>query len=296
MTIFTGSGTALVTPFNGDTINYKAFERHIDFQLSNNTDALIVCGTTGEPSTMTKQEKFELIKFVVRQADKKVPVIAGTGGNNTSQVIKDSQKAQKLGVDALLIVLPYYNKTTQRGLISHYRAIADSVDIPIIIYNVPNRTVINMLPVTLAELSEHKNIAAMKEATGNLRQIQDMIRLCGDNIDMYSGDDFTVLPILACGGKGVISVVSNIAPLEMHNLVASYMANDISKTRYYQYKLNPLCDALFCEVNPIPVKTAMNLMGMDAGNLRLPLYEMEDKNKELLVSAMTEFGLRLQKG
>lgn len=293
MTIFTGSATALVTPYNDDSINYKAFAKHIDFQLSNGTDALVVCGTTGEPSTMTKEEKFESIKFVISEANKQVPVIAGTGGNNTKQVIEDSQKAQKLGADALLIVTPYYNRASQKGLIAHYTAIAQNVDLPIVVYNVPGRTGVNMKPETLAEISEHKNIAAMKEASGNIHQIQDMIRLCGDNIDMYSGDDFVVLPLLACGGKGVISVVSNIAPKESHLLVQSYMNGDISKARQYQYMLNPLSDAMFLENNPIPVKTAMNLMGMDAGKLRLPLCEMEAKNKEYLISAMKEFGIEI---
>jgi 4-hydroxy-tetrahydrodipicolinate synthase len=293
MTIFTGSATALVTPFNDDSINFKAFARHIDFQLSNGTDALVVCGTTGEPSTMTNEEKFETIKFVINETNKRVPVIAGTGGNNTKKVIEDSQKAQKLVSDALLIVTPYYNRATQKGLIAHYKMIADNVDVPIIVYNVPGRTGVNISPETLAEIACHKNIAAMKEASGNIRQIQDMVRLCGDNIDMYSGEDFAVLPLLACGGKGVISVVSNIAPKESHLLVQSYMNGDISKARQYQYMLNPLSDALFIENNPIPVKTAMNLMGMDAGKLRLPLCEMEDKNKEYLIRAMKDFGIEL---
>jgi 4-hydroxy-tetrahydrodipicolinate synthase len=293
MTIFTGSATALVTPFNDDSINFKAFAKHIDFQLSNGTSALVVCGTTGEPSTMTNEEKIEAIKFVVSETNKRVPVIAGTGGNNTKKVIEDSQKAQKLGADALLVVTPYYNKATQKGLVQHYNTIADNVDLPIIVYNVPSRTGVNMKPETLAEISHHKNIVAMKEASGDIRQIQDMVRLCGDNIDMYSGDDFVVLPLLACGGKGVISVVSNIAPKESHLLVQSYMNGDISKARKYQYMLNPLSNALFCEVNPIPVKTAMNLMGMDAGKLRLPLWEMEEKNKEYLIRAMKEFGINI---
>lgn len=293
MTIFTGSATALVTPFNKDSINYTAFAKHIDFQIKNKTAAFVVCGTTGEPSTMTRKEKFEVIKFVINETAGRIPIIAGVGGNNTHQVIEDAHKAQKLGADSVLVLVPYYNKTSQRGLVKHFEAVADSVEIPVIIYNVPSRTVLNILPSTLAQLAQHKNIAAIKEASGNIRQVQDMIRLCGDYIDIYSGDDFIVLPLLACGGKGVISVVSNIAPLESHNLVSSYMAGDISKARKYQYKLNPLNDALFCDVNPIPVKTAMNLMGMDAGDLRLPLYEMELNKKQFLTNAMKEFGLEI---
>ena len=293
MTVFTGSGTALITPFTEDGINFKAFSKQIDFQLANGTDALIVAGTTGEPATMTSREKEEAIKFVVEKADKRVPVIAGTGCNCTANVIEDSQKAQKLGADALLIVLPYYNynKNVADGLIKHYLKIADNVDIPIIVYNVPSRTVINMTAETLAEIAWHKNIAAIKEASCNIHQVEDMVRLCGDDIDVYSGDDFIVLPLLACGGKGVISVVSNIAPREMHDLVETYIRGDISLSRQIQYRLNPLTEALFSDVNPIPVKHAMNLMGLEAGPTRMPLYEMRKSNKELLEKAMKDFGI-----
>lgn len=293
MTVFTGSGTALATPFTEDGINFEAFSKQIDFQLANGTDALVVCGTTGEPSTMSSKEKEEVIKFVVQKAQKRIPVIAGTGGNNTKKVIEDSQKAQELGADALLIVLPYYNKTSQRGLIAHYKAVADNIDIPIIIYNVPSRTVVNMLPETLAEIAQHKNIQGMKEASGDIAQVEEMVRLCGDSIDMYSGDDLLVLPLLASGGKGVISTVSNIAPKHMHDLVMSYLAGDIKKARDIQYKLFPLIDALFLEVNPIPLKSAMKLMGVDSGRLRLPLYEMGNDNIEKLKKAMTEFGFSI---
>ena len=292
MTVFTGSGTALITPFAEDSIDFTAFSKQIDFQLKNKTDALVVCGTTGEPSTMSEDEKKQAIKFVIDKAAKKVPVIAGTGGNNTAKVIKDSQQAQKLGADALLIVLPYYNRTSQRGLIAHYNSIADNVDIPIIIYNVPSRTVINMCPETLAEIAQHKNIVAIKEASGNIRQVEDMARLCPD-IDIYSGDDFIVLPLLASGGKGVISVVSNIAPRQMHDLVESFLGGDIDTARKLQYELNPLSEALFLEVNPIPLKTAMDILGMQPGKLRLPLYEMDDCNKECLVKAMKDFGFNV---
>ncbi len=295
MTIFTGSGTALVTPFTDTGIDFKAFSKHIDFQLENKTDAFVVLGTTGEPATMSSKEKQEAIKFVVQKAEKRVPVIAGTGGNNTKKVIEDSQMAQKLGADALLIVLPYYNynKNIPDGLIQHYLAIANNVDIPIIVYNVPSRTVSNMRAETFAEIAQHKNIAAMKEASGSIRQVQDMVRLCGDNADVYSGDDFTVLPLMACGGKGVISVVSNIAPRQMHDLVENYIKGDISMARALQFKMLPLIEALFLDVNPSPVKTAMNLLGMDAGSLRLPLYEMRDCAKECLIEAMKNFGFNV---
>ncbi|MCK5069363.1 MAG: 4-hydroxy-tetrahydrodipicolinate synthase [Desulfocapsa sp.] len=294
MTFFTGSGTALVTPFTDDGINYESFAKHIDFQLENGTAAFIVCGTTGEPSTMTAKERASVIEFVIKESSGRVPVIAGVGGNNTQEVIENSQEAQKLKADGVLAVVPYYNKTTQKGLIKHFTAVADCVDIPVMIYNVPSRTVLSLEAVTLAELAQHKNISAIKEASGDLRLIQDMVRLCGDNIDMYCGDDHVVLPLLASGGKGVVSVISNIAPKESRLLVESYMAGDISKARQYQYKLNPLNDALFCEVNPIPVKTAMNLMGMEAGKLRLPLCEMEDENLKFLISSMKKFGLEIK--
>ncbi len=290
MAIFTGSGTALATPFTDDGINFEAFSKNIDFQLENNTDALVVCGTTGEPSTMTPEERQEVIKFVIDKTQKKVPVIAGTGGNNTKKVIEDSQKAQKLGADALLVVLPYYNRTSQRGLVAHFNAVADNVDIPIIVYNVPSRTVVSMEAETLAEIAQHKNIAAMKEASGDIALIEEMVRLCGDNIDMYSGDDQLVLPLLACGGKGVISTVSNIAPKQMHDVVASFMAGDIEKSRELQYKLAPLIDTLFLEVNPIPLKAAMKFLKVDSGLLRLPLFEMGEDNQNKLKKAMIDFG------
>ncbi len=293
MTIFTGSGTALATPFTDDGINFEAFSRNIDFQLENDTDALVVCGTTGEPSTMSPQEREQVIKFVIDKTQKKVPVIAGTGGNNTKKVIEDSQLAQKLGADALLVVLPYYNRTSQRGLVAHFKTVADNVDIPIIVYNVPSRTVVNMNPETLAEIAVHKNIAAIKEAAGDVAQIEEMVRLCGDNIDMYSGDDQLVLPLLACGGIGVISTVSNIAPKQMHDLVASFMSGDIEKARKIQYKLAPLIDTLFLEVNPIPLKSAMRLLKVDSGLVRLPLYDMGDENVEKLKKAMIDFGFEI---
>ena len=290
MTIFTGSGTALATPFTEDGINFKAFSEQIDFQLDNGTDALVVCGTTGEPSTMSEQEKIEAIKFVVNKAQKRIPVIAGTGGNNTKKVIEDSQKAQELGADGLLVVVPYYNKTSQRGLVAHFKAVADNVDIPIVIYNVPGRTVLSMEAATLAEIAQHKNIQAMKEASGDIALIEEMVRLCGDNIDMYSGDDALVLPLLACGGKGVISTISNIAPQEMHDLVENFIKGDIVKARELQFKMLPLIDALFLEVNPIPLKAAMKILKRDSGRMRLPLYDMGEANRQKLEKAIKEFG------
>lgn len=291
MSIFVGSGTALVTPFDEHGVDFEAFESIIDFQIENNTDALVVCGTTGEPSTMTYEEKFEVIQFAIEKADGRVPIIAGTGGNNTAKVISDSQKAEKLGADALLIVTPYYNKTTQKGLVAHYHAVADAVNIPIVVYNVPGRTGLNVLPETLKEIAKHPNIAAMKEASGNIKQISDMVRLCGDSIDMYSGEDGLTLPLLACGGIGVISVVSNITPKEMHDLVMTYHEGDVAGARAIQHRLDPLIDTLFIETNPIPVKTGLNLMGYNAGILRLPLIDMSERGKARLIKEMKTIGL-----
>ncbi len=291
MSIFVGSGTALVTPFDEHGVDFEAFESIIDFQIENNTDALVVCGTTGEPSTMTYEEKFEVIQFAIEKADGRVPIIAGTGGNNTAKVISDSQKAEKLGADALLIVTPYYNKTTQKGLVAHYHAVADAVNIPIVVYNVPGRTGLNVLPETLKEIAKHPNIAAMKEASGNIKQISDMVRLCGDSIDMYSGEDGLTLPLLACGGIGVISVVSNITPKEMHDLVMTYHEGDVAGARAIQHRLDPLIDTLFIETNPIPVKTGLNLMGYNAGILRLPLIDMSESSKARLIKEMKTIGL-----
>ncbi|MCM8899982.1 4-hydroxy-tetrahydrodipicolinate synthase [Caldicoprobacter algeriensis] len=294
MSVFTGSCVALVTPFTEDGVNFESLANLIEFQIREGTDAILVCGTTGEPPTMTRDEKYSVIGFTVEKVAKRVPVIAGTGGYNTATVIEDSKEAERLGADALLIVTPYYNKTTQKGLIQHYAAIADAVHIPIIIYNVPGRTGLNVAPSTLKELSKIDNIVGIKEASGNIAQVTEMARLCGDKIDIYSGDDNIVVPILALGGKGVISVVANIAPQDTHEMVAKFLNGDIEGSRKLQFKLNPLIEALFLEVNPIPVKTALNLMGMNAGKLRMPLTDMSEQNLEILKKRMLEYGLRIQ--
>ncbi|MDN5277446.1 MAG: 4-hydroxy-tetrahydrodipicolinate synthase [Clostridiales bacterium] len=294
MSVFTGSCVALVTPFTDEGVNFESLANLIEFQIREGTDAILVCGTTGEPSTMTRDEKYSVIGFTVEKVAKRVPVIAGTGGYNTATVIEDSKEAERLGADALLIVTPYYNKTTQKGLIQHYAAIADAVHIPIIIYNVPGRTGLNVAPSTLKELSKIDNIVGIKEASGNIAQVTEMARLCGDKIDIYSGDDNIVVPILALGGKGVISVVANIAPRDTHEMVVKFLNGDIEGSRKLQFKLNPLIEALFLEVNPIPVKTALNLMGMNAGKLRMPLTDMSEQNLEILKKRMLEYGLKIQ--
>lgn len=291
MSIFTGSCVALVTPFTEDGINFETLGKMIDFHLKNGTDALLACGTTGEPSTMTSEEKNEVIRFTVEKSNKRVPVIAGAGGNNTKEVVKAAIDAERLGADALLVVNPYYNKTNQKGLYEHYKAIADRVSIPMIIYNVPSRTGMNITPKMLKMLSEIDNIKAIKEASGDIVQVLEMARLCGDKIDIYSGNDDYVVPVLSVGGIGVISVAANIVPKEMHNMVDLFLKDNVKDSRKIQLKLKPLIDALFCEVNPIPVKTAMNLMGFNMGKLRLPLTEMEDNNLNYLKDVLKDYNL-----
>lgn len=291
MSLFVGSCVAMVTPFTEDGVNYEALDKAIEFQISQGTDALLACGTTGEPSTMTQQEKRDVIRFTVEQAKGRLPVIAGVGGNNTAEVVRASKEAEELGVDALLAVNPYYNKTNARGLIEHYRTISDAVSIPIIVYNVPSRTNYNITPEALLELSKLKNIKAIKEASGNIAQVLEMYRLCGDVLDIYSGNDDMVVPLLAAGGKGVISVVANVAPADTHRMVESFMEGNLQESLELQLKLMPLVKALFCEVNPIPVKTAMNLMGFNMGPLRLPLTDMAENNLEFLKQQMKEYGL-----
>lgn len=293
MTIFKGSATALVTPFSnsGDKINFDTLKKLIDFQIENGTKALIILGTTGEASTITFEERKKIIECAVSHTKKRVPIIAGAGSNDTMTAILNSKTYEKLGVDGLLIVTPYYNKSTQKGLIEHYTKIATSVDLPIILYNVPGRTGVNILPSTVKELSKIKNIVAIKEASGNLEQISEIARLCENEIDIYSGDDALVLPILSLGGKGVISVVSNIAPLLTSKLCESFFDGKLEQSRKYQFMLKPLIKALFSEVNPIPVKTALNLMNFNAGILRLPLTSMEKENFEKLKIEMEKLNL-----
>jgi len=293
MAIFKGAGVALVTPFHEDeSVNYEALEELLTMQIAGHTDAIIVCGTTGEPSTMTEEERTSVIKFVVEKVNKRVPVIAGTGGNNTREAIEMSKKAESLGVDGLLVVTPYYNKATQEGLFLHYKAIADAVTIPIIMYNVPSRTGLNLLPETAVRIArECKNVVGIKEASGNIDQVANLAKLGRGVLDIYSGNDDEVVPILSLGGIGVISVLSNIAPQETHDMVMEFLEGDKEKALDIQLKYLDVIHALFCEVNPIPAKAALNMMGKKAGVMRLPLTEMSEKNKSVLKAAMEEVGL-----
>ena len=293
MAIFKGAGVALVTPFHEDeSVNYEALEALVEMQIAGHTDAIIVCGTTGEPSTMTEEERVSVIKFVVEKVNKRVPVIAGTGGNNTREAVAMSKTAESLGVDGLLVVTPYYNKATQEGLFLHFKAIADAVNVPIIMYNVPPRTGLNLLPETAVRIArECKNVVGIKEASGNIDQIANLAKRGRGVLDIYSGNDDEVVPILSLGGIGVISVFSNIAPQQTHDMVMEYLEGDRAKALDIQLKYLDVIHALFCEVNPIPVKAALNMMGMNAGPLRLPLTEMSEKNKTVLKAAMTEVGL-----
>ncbi len=292
MPIFTGSGVAIVTPFNEDeTINYPELKRLIEFQIENSTDAIIICGTTGEASTLTDEEQIECIKFTVEVVNKRVPVIAGAGSNHTAHAIELAQGCERVGADAVLLVTPYYNKTTQKGLIKHYKMIAESINIPIILYNVPSRTGLNITPQTCYELSKIKNIVGIKEASGNLSQVAEIAALCGEDFHIYSGNDDQILPVLSLGGLGVISVLANIVPKETHDMVASYLEGDTKKATKLQLEYLNLVNQLFSETNPIPVKTALRLMDFNVGNCKMPLCEMEDKNLENLKEAMKDAGL-----
>ena len=289
--LFTGSGVAIVTPFKDGKVNLSSFGRLIDRQIAGGTDAIIVCGTTGEAATMTTAERQEAIGFCVERAAGRVPVIAGTGANDTRAARENSLAAERLGVDGLLVVTPYYNKATQQGLLRHFKTVADAVNIPIILYNVPSRTGVNIMPETYAELAHHPNIAGVKEASGNFGQIQKTRNLCPTNFSIWSGNDDETAAICMLGGVGVISVVANVLPAQMHELTSLCLANDYAAAGRLQLKLKPLCDALFCEVNPIPVKTALNLMGLDAGELRLPLCPPTDASVEKLKLALSAWDL-----
>ena len=289
--IFKGCGTAIITPFNENGVNFDEFKKLIEFQIKNNVDSIIVCGTTGEASTMSTEEKKETIEFAVKVANNRVPIIAGTGGNCTKSVIEFTKWAESVGVDGALIVTPYYNKTTQAGLITHYSAIAKETSLPIILYSVPGRTGVNILPATCKKLSEIPNIVAIKEASGNLSQIAEISNLCKDNLFIYSGNDDQILPILSVGGIGVISVLSNIVPDYTHNIIYNFMNGKIDEAIKSQLKAIPLIKALFCEVNPIPIKAALNMLGYNVGIPRLPLIEMSESGKELLRKELKEFGL-----
>lgn len=291
-TLFKGTGVAIVTPFNEDlSVNYDVFEKLLKFNIENGTDAVIVCGTTGESATLNDEEHKDVIEFAVKTVNGKIPVIAGTGSNDTKYAVELSKHAQQMGVDGLLVVTPYYNKATQQGLITHYTKIADSVDIPVIIYNVPSRTGCNVEPETIKTLSKHKNIVGVKEASGNISQVAKIAALCGDEIDIYSGNDDQILPILSLGGKGVISVMSNILPKETHDICQLFFDGKFKESLELSNKLNKISHDLFLEVNPIPVKAALELMGYDAMSLRLPLTSMSQSKKEILKNSMKELGL-----
>lgn len=290
-TIFTGAATALVTPITENGIDYEAFGRLIDWQIDSGIDALVICGTTGEGSTLTDEEHREAIRFSVERANKRVPIIAGTGSNDTDYAIDLTRYSTQAGADAMLVVTPYYNKATQKGLVKMYEVIANATDKPIILYNVPSRTGVNIEPKTYLELSEIDNVCAIKEANGNISKIVETAALVGDKLDIYSGNDDQIVPIMSVGGKGVISVLSNLLPAQTSEICKSFMRGDIKKSMQMQSQYLPLINALFSEVNPIPVKAAMSAMGFCEDYLRLPLTPMEDKNREVLLSLMKKEGL-----
>ena len=292
--LFEGSGVAIVTPFKDGKINYDAMGNLIEWHIENKTDAIIVCGTTGESATMSDEERKTTIKFVVDKVNKRIPVIAGSGSNNTAYSVELSKYCQEVGADGLLVVTPYYNKSTQDGLIKHFTTIAESVDLPIILYNVPGRTGVNIKPTTVEKLSKVKNIVAIKEASGDISQVAEISRLCGDDFAIYSGNDDQIVPILSLGGSGVISVLANVLPKETHDIVEKYLSGDIEEARKLQLSLNELVSSLFIEVNPIPVKAAMNLMGLEAGELRLPLVEISETNLKVLANNMKKCGIEIE--
>lgn len=291
-TVFTGAGVAIVTPFTSDNkINYDKLAELLEFQIANKTDAIIICGTTGEGSTLDHDEHSNAIKFTVDVVNKRIPVIAGTGSNDSNYAVNLSNEAEKAGVDALLSVTPYYNKTSQRGLVQHFNYIADRVSVPIILYNVPSRTGVNILPETYLELSKHERIVGTKEANGDISSVARTIALCGDDFSVYSGNDDQVTALMSLGGKGSISVLSNICPEVAHNIPAKFLEGDYIGSRKLQLEYMDLCHDLFMDVNPIPVKEAMNMMGMDVGDCRLPLYRMTDAAREALRCTLTKHGL-----
>lgn len=293
MAVFTGAGVAIITPFkdNGE-VNYEKFAELLEFQITNGTDAVIVCGTTGEASTLTHEEHLDVIKYCVEKVAGRIPVIAGTGSNCTKTAEYLSTEAEKYGVDGVLLVTPYYNKATQKGLYEHFKAVAQSINIPVILYNVPGRTGCNLMPETVVKLcTDIKNIVGVKEASGNISQVAKLMSIAGGKVDLYSGNDDQIVPLLSLGGKGVISVLSNVAPKAVHDICFKYFEGDVKGSCELQLKSIELCDALFCEVNPIPVKKAVNLMGMEAGPLRMPLTPMDEANVPKLEKAMKTFGI-----
>lgn len=294
MAIFTGAGVAIVTPFHEDgRVNYEAFAKQIEYQVENGTDAIIVCGTTGEASTLTHEEHLDVIRYCVKQVNGRIPVIAGTGSNCTETAVYLSKEAEKAGVDGILVVTPYYNKCTQKGLYEHFKIVAESVKVPMILYNIPGRTGgVLIQPETVVRLcTEVENIVGVKDATGDISQVAKLMSIADDKVDVYSGNDDQIVPILSLGGKGVISVLSNVAPKQTHEICAKFFEGDVAGSRNIQLAAIDLIKGLFCEVNPIPVKKAMNLMGMEAGILRRPLTEMEPENAAKLEKAMKEFGI-----
>ena len=294
MSIFTGAGVAIVTPMTETgAVNYPKLEELIEYQIANGTDAIIICGTTGESSTLTHEEHLEAIRFTAEKVAGRIPVVAGTGSNCTETAVYLSQEAEKYGVDGVLLVSPYYNKATQKGLIAHFTKIANSIKIPVVLYNIQSRTGVNMTPETIAYLAKNvENIVAVKEASGNISQIAKVAQLCGDSIDIYSGNDDQIVPILSLGGKGVISVLSNVAPKETHDIVAKFLDGDVAGSLELQLRAIPLVEKLFCEVNPIPVKAALNMLGWEVGPLRMPLSEMEEEHQKELKAAMDAFGVK----
>ena len=293
MAVFKGAGVAIITPFHEDgSVNYEVFAQQIDYQIENGTDAIIVCGTTGEAATLSHEEHLDVIRYCVKHVAGRIPVIAGTGSNCTETAIYLSTEAEKAGVDGLLVVTPYYNKATQKGLYNHFKAVADSVSLPIILYNVPSRTGLNIAPDTLIKLCRDvKNIVGVKEASGNISQVAKIMSMADGCVDLYSGNDDQLVPLLSLGGIGVISVLSNVAPRQTHDICQKFFEGDVAGSCKLQLEALPLVDALFCEVNPIPVKTAVNLQGREAGPMRMPLSEMEPEHVKVLEAAMKGFGV-----
>ncbi|MDF2511795.1 MAG: dapA [Herbinix sp.] len=294
MAIFKGAGVAIITPFTQENeVDFDKLGELIEYQIAEGTDSIIICGTTGEASTLSHEEHLECIRYTVEKVAKRVPVVAGTGSNATDTAIYLSQEAEKYGADGLLLVTPYYNKATQKGLIAHFTAVAEAVNIPMILYNVPGRTGCNITPATVAALVKNvKNIVGIKEASGNIAQVAEIMQLTGGKIDLYSGNDDMIVPVMSLGGQGVISVLSNIAPKDTHDIVMKFLEGDVVGSRELQLKYFPLINALFCEVNPIPVKKAVNLMGFQVGDLRMPLSEMEPANAERLLKEMQAIGIK----
>lgn len=289
--IFKGCGTAIATPFTNDGVNFDEFGKLIEFQISEGVDSIIVCGTTGESSTMTEKEKKDTIKYAIDKVNGRIPVIAGTGSNNTASAIEMSKYAESVGADALLVVTPYYNKTTQLGVVAHYKAIAESTSLPIIVYSVSSRTGVNITAETCVELSKIPNIVAIKEASGNISQVAKIAALCGDDLHIYSGNDDQIIPVLSLGGLGVISVLSNVAPKYTHDMVQNFFDGNIEKATKMQLDALDLVNSLFCEVNPIPVKEALNIVGYNYGTPRLPLVKLSEKGFERLNKSLKDFGL-----